>query len=521
MTAPPADLTDLRAPWPPADEVLFTDEELAEGYYIPPRWESPPIYDRTLGSAIIELGEEFPVLKGPQAGQAFRWANWQRYLCECVFEVRDDYRLRYREGIVGVARQNGKSLVGSRLAANGLLRGPMGSEIYSVAGDRQQARIVFEETKRLIQSHPALENYVTIYRDVLEVPEKGNIYRVLSADAKLQQGLSPFLVLFDEVHVQPNEDLWDAMAGGMGARPDALLLGITTAGFNPESLLGRKYEYGMKVAAGEIDDPTFGFWWWEPAAGLDGPIWDTRSWVQANPSLAEGITLWEDMVSQANKQTEPSFRRFRLNQWVPLAGETWMDMQKWDQQARKDWEPPEGGRVFMGFDGSVSRDATGFVAVDAESGTAWVPGVWEPRRGDMEWKVPRGDVDTVLDGMMEKYDVTMGYDPAWWRSEGQEWEKRYGKKRIVEWPVSNARMAPACGQVYAKIAEGNLWHDGDATLRRHVLNSIVKPLGPKGDSIQKISRDSTQWIDLAVCLVIAVDMWERYGDVRKARLVTF
>jgi phage terminase large subunit-like protein len=82
-----------------------------------------------------------------------------------------------------------------------------------------------------------------------------SIYRVLSADAALQQGLNPSFVIFDEVHVQPNEALWDAMTLGSGTRRQPLIVGLTTADFDEATLAYRLYEYGRNVERGPIATP--------------------------------------------------------------------------------------------------------------------------------------------------------------------------------------------------------------------------------------------------------------------------
>lgn len=486
-----------------------------------PRYYTPSIYSRTLGGSVIELGQELTVVKGPMAGQLTSWQGWQRWLMNRIFEVRDDDHLRYRRGLVGVARQNGKGFGGSRMALHALIRGPMGSEVYSAAGDRKQAKIVFDEARRLVLTNNFLAEHCNVYRDVIEVPTTGNIYRALSSDAGLQQGLSPFFTVFDEVHVQPNEDLWEAVTMGMGARPDAMVLGITTAGFDEDTLAGRLYNYGKQIITGEIDDPSFGIWWWEPEQ-VDCDLYDREAWAQANPSLAEGVLLDEDMEAAARSSREAAFRRFRLNQWVPLGGEQWMEPHLWDAATVEDWtEPAQGAAIVIGFDGSVSRDCTAIVAVDLERMVIWPVEVWEPSPTDMDWQVPRDEVEAKLHWLFEYYDVrAFGGDPAWWRGEMQEWEERY-PDRVFQWPTTNSRMAAACNTLFAWISQRTIGHNGDPTLRRHMLNAIVKDLGPLGDAIKKVKRESRKWIDAAVAAVIATDMAERFSDEIDDTLYTF
>jgi phage terminase large subunit-like protein len=229
-----------------------------------PAWQTARRNEATDGPDVADFAALLlRVSKGFKAGEPLVLTDWQRWLMDALLERNESGRRRYRRALIGLPRKNGKSLLGSALALYGLFVGERGAEVYSAAGDRQQARIVFGEAKQQVLDSPALRKVAKVYRDAIEVPAEGAVYRVLSADAKLQQGLNPSLVIFDEVHVQPNDDLWDALTLGSGARRDPLVVGITTAGFDLETLCGRLYLYGQQVARGEVDDPVFGFWWWE------------------------------------------------------------------------------------------------------------------------------------------------------------------------------------------------------------------------------------------------------------------
>ena len=210
-----------------------------------PKYRTMPLSRYSTGQSKIDWCERsMMTLKGTRAGKPLRFLRWEEYAILRLSEAYGTGAPRFRTGMIGVGKQNGKSVIGSGLAAEALFRGPMGSEIYSAAGDRQQARIVFGETKKQIERSPLLEPKAKIYRDAIEIPEKGNVYRVLSSDAKLQQGLSPYFVVFDEVHVQRDDELWNAMLFGMAAREEAMLLGITTAGAHEDSLCGQLYADG-------------------------------------------------------------------------------------------------------------------------------------------------------------------------------------------------------------------------------------------------------------------------------------
>ncbi|MGA1038182.1 MAG: terminase large subunit domain-containing protein, partial [Ilumatobacteraceae bacterium] len=102
--------------------------------------------------------------KGVRAGQPLILTNWQVALLDALYERRDDGLLRYRRSLIGLGRKNGKSLLGSLIALYGLIEGEPGAEVYSAAGDRQQARVVFNEAKWQITQSPALSGVCKVYR---------------------------------------------------------------------------------------------------------------------------------------------------------------------------------------------------------------------------------------------------------------------------------------------------------------------------------------------------------------------
>jgi phage terminase large subunit-like protein len=489
-----------------------------------PRYYTPSKYEMTRGPLVTRFAESLlTVPKGPRVGSPLRYLNWQRWLINEIREVRDDGLGRYRRGLVGVGRQNGKSIIGSGLGLEHLFSPTPGLEVYSCAGDRMQARIVFGEARRQVLASETLSKLAKVYRDAIEVYSTGNVYRILSADAKLAQGLSPSLVIFDEVHVQPNADLWDAMTMGTGAREQPLVLGITTAGDDPESLCGQLYEYGVKVATGEVEDDEFGMWWWEPSGGEKAEIDDREAWHQANPSLVEGVTFEADMAMAARQSQPIAFRRYRLNQWFRHGGAGWMDMAAWDAATDPNRRIKEGEEVLLTFDGSVDEDATALGMVTMGDDPHFeLLAVWEPDESDENWQVPRDEVDAVIEDAFTKFKVyRLMADPAYWRTELQFWSDKYGSRKILEWPVTNSRMGPAVAEAYKRIKDQTITVEENPTLRRHIANAVVKDLAGGLQTIKKEKKGSSKKIDAAVTFIIAIDGLERYNKRPKRTLRSY
>ena len=146
---------------------------------------------------------------GGRAGEPLILRPWQKQLLAAVFARRPDGRLRHRRALVGMPRKNGKSALGSGVGLYMLMMGPRGGEVYSCAADRDQARIVFGSARAMVEQSPELAGLTKLYRDAIEVPSTGSVYRVLSSEAFTKEGLNPHGVIFDEVHALPDDELWN------------------------------------------------------------------------------------------------------------------------------------------------------------------------------------------------------------------------------------------------------------------------------------------------------------------------
>lgn len=472
-----------------------------------PAWAVPRLSEHSSGANVTDFAATMlKASRGFRQGEPLLFTEWQSWLMDRLFELDPvTGLLRYRRAVIGLPRKNGKSLLGTAIALEHLMFGPHGGQVYSAASDRAQAKIVFGEARQQVLNNPTLSRYIKVYRDAMEMPSKGSVYRALSADAMRAHGLAPSLVVADELHAWPSsasntrgDELWEALTQGSADRPESLVVGITTAGGHTDTLLGRLYEHGKRVAAGEIEDPQFGFWWWEAAQDEDPT--SPQVWRKANPNLAEGLLDvgdFEAAIASAGSAGFAGFQRYRLNQWVRLAGEDFVSPHHWAEALRSDHIQP-GSVVYAGFDGSVSGDATGLVMLD-ETGLMQVAAVWEPDPQDPEWTVDRADVNAAVEKMFEKYDVRMLWcDPSFYEPDVLEWSKRW-RRRVERIPPTNHRIAPLAQQFIADLVAKDLGHNGDPTLQRHVLNAVATEAG----SFKKEKKASPRKIDLLACAVLA------------------
>jgi phage terminase large subunit-like protein len=469
--------------------------------------------DQTEGWRVAAFAEA--LCRPSKLAQPLQLRPWQRSLIDDLFRLDGNERRSYRQALIGMPRKNGKSTLSAALALYGLLMDPEpGPEVYSVAGDRQQAGIVFREAKAMIAADAELSSECRVYAHHIETPANGGVYRVLSAEAPRAQGLNPSFVIFDEVHVQPNEDLWQAMLTGMGTRMQPMLIGITTAGWDKSTLCGRLYEYGKQVQSGEIVDPAFFMRWWEPSD--PAADWrDPRVWAEANPAYDDFLhrAFFEEMV---RSMPESTFRRFHLNQWTS-SKEAWLPHGAWEALAAPERVVDPGEPVILFFDGAWTGDSLALVGCTIRDPHLFVVDHWTPGKGADA--IDEDLVDARVRSTHADLNVKhMGCDPFMWRKQIADW-RRSGLP-VVEWPTNAvSRMAPACSEFYRAAMEKRFTHDGDPRLAQHIRNAVVKD-DRLGRRIVKAS--SSTKIDLAVAAVGAHDMARKSNtDKRTARIHTF
>lgn len=495
----------------------------------PPRWlTAVPVGDRRRGDggAFEEFAESYcRVTKdsvAAAAGELLSLRPWQRQLFGHLLARRPDRRYRHRQALIGVARKNGKSALGSALGLGGLLLGPAGGEVYSCAADKEQARIVFGTARRMVELDSELSSILKLYRDVIEYRETGAIYRVLSAEAYTKEGLNPHLVLFDEVHAQPNRELWDVMALAMGARLEPLLVGITTAGVKADStgqdsLCYGMYQYGKRVAAGELEDPSFFMAWWEPRnPEADHRLESTQR--EANPGFDDLVSA-EDFRSAVLRTPEAEYRTKRCNQWVSTA-QAWLPSGAWDS-CTEERSVPDGVDVVLGFDGSYNNDSTALVVVElGDKPHIDVVECWErPVTADDSWKVPIFAVEDAIRQACRRWSVReVACDPARWARSMQLLEDE--GLPIVEYPQSAERMVPATQRLYEAVLNHTITHSGDPRLARHIANCVLR-INQRGAQLAKETKTSSRKIDLAVATVVGLDRASQRQEAEAVPMVAW
>ena len=339
----------------------------------------PYVFDPELAERPCRFIELLPHIKGKWAreGRLIELEDWQCFILTTVFGwVHHETRLRrFREGYVEVPRKNAKSTLSSGLALYMLSAdGEQGAEVYSAATTRDQARIVFDDSKAMADRVPDLRTYlgVVVLQHSITVAATSSKYTPLAAEGSTLDGLNVHFAVIDELHAHKTRAVYDVIDTARGAREQSLLWNITTAGTDRSGICYERRTHATKVLDGVITDPAlFGIIYTIDDA--DDPF-QPSSWAKANPNWGKSV-LEDDMVAAARKaEAMPSslanFLTKRLNVWVN--GESaWMDMRAWERCAQPGLildDVPEGTPVWMGLDLAQKRDFAALVAVFQQDG---------------------------------------------------------------------------------------------------------------------------------------------------------
>jgi len=289
---------------------------------------------------------------------------WQHFIIGSLYGwVHKDTGLRrFKEGLIFVARKNGKSTMVSGLANYGCSKdGEKGADVYLLANSMKQARVVFDECQKMVKASPLLSKHFRVLRDAIHFDKTFSKIEPQASDSEKLDGLNCHLGIFDEIHEYKDYKLINVIKNSTGARRQPLILYITTAGYQLDGPLMDYYEKAADVLEGVIqDERSFYF-----MAELDeeDDIEDPGNWVKANPNLGLTINL-DDMIEEWNnrKHIPPERNDFitkRLNLFVQSDEQSFVDF---EVIKRNDSviDPAEltGRNCVGGFDLSQTEDFT-------------------------------------------------------------------------------------------------------------------------------------------------------------------
>lgn len=294
----------------------------------------PSIYTKPLtpqfktdGDKVIELVKL--AWKSPESPEGIELDDWQKWLIRHVLERYPKNhklypgQLRYRQVVISLGRQNGKSLLGAILGIYGLLLHQQGAQVISIASSTEQARIIYSRVLFTIQNNEYLKKRfrkATEQRGIVTADGSGR-YDVKAAKESALQGIPMSLCLFDELHIA-KRGMWSAAVLGTAQRKDGMVIGITTAGDENSETLKELYKLGQTASAGDKELQRFGFFCWE--APEHSKVDDPSGLRKANPSIDAGRLDLATVLSDIRSIPEHEARRYRLNRFIAGTAESWI-----------------------------------------------------------------------------------------------------------------------------------------------------------------------------------------------------
>jgi len=474
--------------------------------------------------------------KGKWAGAKFELLPWQEQIIRDIFGTlkRNGYR-QFNTAYIEIPKKNGKSELAAAVALKLLCADyEDGAEVYGCAADRQQASIVFEVAAEMVRNSPTLSKWLKVNKSHKRISfqAKNSYYQVLSAEAFTKHGLNVHGVIFDELHAQPNRNLFDVMTKGSGdARTQPLYFLITTAGNDINSICYEQHLKALDIMSGKKHDPTF-----YPViyGAADEDDWtDPKVWKKANPSLGYTIDIEKVKAACSSAQETPSeenvFRQLRLNQWVKQSVR-WMQMSKWEA-CEFDFkeEDLEGRLCYGGLDLSSTNDITAFVLVfppeDEEDKYYILPYFWIPE-DNMEARVKRDRVpydlwekqgfikategNVLYYSFIEDFIIQLGerfnireiaYDR--WGATHMVQNLQEAGLEVVPFGQGFKSMNNPTKELERLVLSNGIVHNGHPVLY-WMMDNVVVDTNSAGD-IKPDKKKSTEKIDGVVATVMALD----------------
>lgn len=250
--------------------------------------------------------------KGKLGGKPFLLELWQKALVSAVFGFvhKIDGTRKFRELLLMVARKNGKSALGSAIALYMLLAdGENGPEIVSAATKRDQAKIIWLESKRMVKKSPVLSKRCRCLVGEIVCDINDGVFKPLSSESGTLDGLNVHCSLIDELHAIEDRNLYDVIVDGMSAREQPLSIIVTTAGTVREAIFDQKYDEASRIIAGYGDPDGYKDERILPIIyELDSrPEWmNAQSWGKANPGLGtiKELSALAEKVARAKKNPQ-------------------------------------------------------------------------------------------------------------------------------------------------------------------------------------------------------------------------
>ena len=493
-------------------------------------------YDKKKADRAVTFIENLCHTKGKWAGTPFWLLPWQEQLIRDIFGiVNPDGNRQFRTAFVEICKKVGKSELAAAVALYLLYAdNEPSAEVYGAAADRQQASIVFDVAKQMVEMSPALMKRSKLMGATKRIVNYSNAgyYQVLSAEVGGKHGFSVSGLVFDEIHTQPNRQLYDVLTkGSSDARQNPLHFIITTAGNDRHSIAFELHTKAVDILEGRRVDPTF----YPVVYGLkDDEDWeDEANWYKVNPSLGYTVDIerLRDAYREAkqNPADEITFKWLRCNMWVSSTVAWIPDAIYMRGNEPIDMDALAGRDCYAGLDLSSTGDITALVLIfpprDEEEKYVllpyfWIPeetiprrvkansvpyDIWEKQGYIMstEGNVIHYDfIEKFIMDLSEKYHILEIAVDRW--NATQMIQNLEGEGfTIVPFGQGFSSMSAPTKEFYRLLMEGRIIHGGNPVLR-WMAGNVVIDTDPAGN-IKVTKAKSKEKIDGIVAAIMALD----------------
>ena len=498
-------------------------------------------YDKKKADRAVTFIENLCHTKGKWAGTPFWLLPWQEQLIRDIFGiVKPDGNRQFRTAFVEICKKVGKSELAAAVALYLLYAdNEPSAEVYGAAADRQQASIVFDVAKQMVEMSPALMKRSKLMGATKRIVNYSNAgyYQVLSAEVGGKHGFSVSGLVFDEIHTQPNRQLYDVLTkGSSDARQNPLHFIITTAGNDRHSIAYELHTKAVDILEGRRVDPTF----YPVVYGLkDDEDWeDEANWYKVNPSLGYTVDIerLRDAYREAkqNPADEVTFKWLRCNMWVSSTVAWIPDAIYMRGNEQIDMDALAGRDCYAGLDLSSTGDITALVLIfpprDEDEKYVllpyfWIPeetiprrvkansvpyDIWEKQGYIMstEGNVIHYDfIEKFIMDLSEKYHILEIAVDRWNATHVIQNLEDNGLT-MVPFGQGFASMSAPTKEFYRLLMEGKIIHGGHPVMR-WMAGNVVVDTDPAGN-IKVTKAKSKEKIDGIVAAIMALDRAVRH-----------
>lgn len=508
--------------------------------------EGPWIYDSTRANRVLAFLENFcRQSKGERGGQNLKLELWQKAFVAATFGfIEKETGLRkYQESLLIIARKNGKSTLGSGIANYMLFAdGERGPEIVSAATKKDQAKIVWQEAKRMIKKSPALNKRAKCLVAEINTAFNDGCFKPLSSESNTLDGLNLHFAIIDEMHAIEDKNLYDVLVDGMSSRQQPLCLIISTAGTVREGIYDDKYKEAQDIINGyddgvyiderrlcviyELDDRSE---WEKP-----------ECWVKANPGLGTIKSLDKLAAKVRRAQHDPKLvknllcKDFNIRETSYAA---WLTFEEINNTEKVDIKNLAPRYAIGGADLSSTTDLTCATAMFKKTAEGplyvlqmyWLPesimnratekyqkiyGTWVDlgyMRLSAGQRVSYSDVTAWFREVQNEYDMNflwIGYD-SWSANYWVEEMSQYFGKNAME-PVIQGKktLSSPMKNMGADLAAKKIIYNDNPVLKWCLTNTAVDI--DRNGNIQPLKFNDDRRIDGAASLLDAYVALERH-----------